>query len=379
MRKLLPGTRFEIDTLVRAAEALKAAQQDLTLFPKLPATIDVHADAGITFGQWLRGHDEWVGPERKTPDEWEREWDVRELTGGDVMRKPSLQDLWPVDDPDRDEKAMALARKVDERTPRELEPGMTVNLRKMADEVEAEFAVVQFPKPHGNGHGLMDDSWRRDALCRELVALGEASIEFWFPPSERPDGKVHPTVYAKARRICDECPVRYPCLQDALDEEERTSGMRGAATPNGCGCGSNEKGGRRDCSPLVLEAVHAFTLNGGSRLHLPPPITAAARRELGDVRVPSVRAGVDVPESARVICSCGATCTPELGEAAGMSAAKLRDPARTPSRHVAEHPATWSRRSEPHTAILTASRDARRDDHRHADRARSDGLTCRTS
>lgn len=37
--------------------------------------------------------------------------------------------------------------------------------------------------------------------------------------------------YTAARKVCDFCPVRKQCLQEALDENE-VYGMRGGLTPN---------------------------------------------------------------------------------------------------------------------------------------------------
>lgn len=71
--------------------------------------------------------------------------------------------------------------------------------------------VPRFHHPHP----VADDTWRADALC--------AQIGDWHPffPADGCD----PT---PARRVCAHCPVRRPCLQDALDNHE--TGVWGGTT-----------------------------------------------------------------------------------------------------------------------------------------------------
>lgn len=49
-------------------------------------------------------------------------------------------------------------------------------------------------------------SWRQQASCRGWPT------EWWFPPR----GGGSAAIYARARRICGDCPVRPSCLEEAL-------------------------------------------------------------------------------------------------------------------------------------------------------------------
>lgn len=53
----------------------------------------------------------------------------------------------------------------------------------------------------------MSGEWRRDALCAEV------GLELFYP--EKGEST------KQAKRICQNCPVRAECLQDALDNRER--------------------------------------------------------------------------------------------------------------------------------------------------------------
>lgn len=58
-------------------------------------------------------------------------------------------------------------------------------------------------------------SWGVDAACRGL------GLDFFFPDSN---------VFDAALTVCDECPVREPCLDYALDNPE-LFGVWGGTTP----------------------------------------------------------------------------------------------------------------------------------------------------
>lgn len=67
-------------------------------------------------------------------------------------------------------------------------------------------------------------TWQLHAAC-----LG-APPAWWVPSSERD------AAYAKARPICDRCPVQDDCLLDAIEHEQDLAddyqrGMRGGLTP----------------------------------------------------------------------------------------------------------------------------------------------------
>lgn len=66
---------------------------------------------------------------------------------------------------------------------------------------------------------LGDVSWMVDAMCK-----GTPSV-WWFPDSNKPSS------YAKARLICDKCPVADECLDYALRNDERWWGMYGGTIP----------------------------------------------------------------------------------------------------------------------------------------------------
>lgn len=72
-----------------------------------------------------------------------------------------------------------------------------------------------------------DNTWRQMAVCRDL----DTSI--FFPEGEGAELKV---LYAKARRYCNECPVRQECLDYAMrvevNEDSHRYGMYGGLTPS---------------------------------------------------------------------------------------------------------------------------------------------------
>lgn len=72
-----------------------------------------------------------------------------------------------------------------------------------------------------------DAEWRDEASCREFPITGD--FDPWFPEGHNP-------VYAQARAICQACPVRLLCLEDAIESERGWSkqsrhGMVGGLTP----------------------------------------------------------------------------------------------------------------------------------------------------
>lgn len=58
--------------------------------------------------------------------------------------------------------------------------------------------------------------WTRDALCIEF------DLALWFPTRGQPN--------QPALDICGRCPVRLPCLAEALDDPDLDHGIRGGAT-----------------------------------------------------------------------------------------------------------------------------------------------------
>jgi len=67
---------------------------------------------------------------------------------------------------------------------------------------------------------LTPREWSKDAACAEI-----GPVDYAFFPDSGSGG------YNMAREVCDRCPVRYECLQDALDRDEQW-GMYGGLTPN---------------------------------------------------------------------------------------------------------------------------------------------------
>jgi WhiB family redox-sensing transcriptional regulator len=84
--------------------------------------------------------------------------------------------------------------------------------------------------------------WREEALCAQ-----SGIPDVWFPPP----GGGSPIVRI-AKRICRECPVRQPCLDEALDRNE-IHGIWGGLT-------SRERHEMRRHRPL---RGHRQTIDGG--------------------------------------------------------------------------------------------------------------------
>lgn len=72
---------------------------------------------------------------------------------------------------------------------------------------------------------VVDQPWRRDALCRDLCRSGDAEPSWWFPQQHRPTPELE-----QARAICLRCPVRAECLDWALKLPE-LHGLWGAMSP----------------------------------------------------------------------------------------------------------------------------------------------------
>lgn len=66
----------------------------------------------------------------------------------------------------------------------------------------------------------MSDEWRDHAACKGK------DPDIFYPKREKPQS----TVYGEARKICDGCPVRVVCLEDALENFEEL-GFRGGLSP----------------------------------------------------------------------------------------------------------------------------------------------------
>ncbi|MDD7968445.1 WhiB family transcriptional regulator [Actinomycetospora lemnae] len=56
---------------------------------------------------------------------------------------------------------------------------------------------------------MTDTTWRQRAACRD------ADPELFFPSAE--DGPIHDAQVATAKAVCSRCPVRRPCLTEALE------------------------------------------------------------------------------------------------------------------------------------------------------------------
>lgn len=72
-----------------------------------------------------------------------------------------------------------------------------------------------------------DDTWRQKAVCRNLDPA------IFFPEGEGAELNV---LYAKAKRYCNECPVRQECLDYAMraevNEDSHRYGLFGGLTPS---------------------------------------------------------------------------------------------------------------------------------------------------
>ena len=76
----------------------------------------------------------------------------------------------------------------------------------------------------------MSDDWWEQAKCQDYPG------EWWFPVVEKGRLKDATLIaYARAKTICDACPVREPCLEEAIVQESRAGtkefGMWGGLTP----------------------------------------------------------------------------------------------------------------------------------------------------
>lgn len=74
------------------------------------------------------------------------------------------------------------------------------------------------------------EDWRDEAVC----ASPKVDSSLFFP--DRPQGGRTDLVYAKARTICQRCPVLDDCLEAAMQEERAhrgvpRSGLRGGMSP----------------------------------------------------------------------------------------------------------------------------------------------------
>lgn len=60
--------------------------------------------------------------------------------------------------------------------------------------------------------------WTKDAVCATV------DRDLWFSP------EVDPAALREAKRLCGECPARNPCLQHALEQDERWGVWGGLTT-----------------------------------------------------------------------------------------------------------------------------------------------------
>lgn len=97
--------------------------------------------------------------------------------------------------------------------------------RRVLLDVTHDDDLLPLPDP---GH------WRDHAAC-----AGTPVTVFYPPGSDMPHGRNAPQVdgYARARAICDACPVRDQCITEAMHEEGRAGrqgryGFRGGHTPD---------------------------------------------------------------------------------------------------------------------------------------------------
>lgn len=76
-------------------------------------------------------------------------------------------------------------------------------------------------RPSGNVVPIRaaNDEWRQEAVCRLLPA--DEAMRLFFPATGRKGAA------AAAIAICHQCPVRTPCLEDALADRHAVKGIRG--------------------------------------------------------------------------------------------------------------------------------------------------------
>ena len=80
--------------------------------------------------------------------------------------------------------------------------------------------------------GTLPGPWVRHAIC------GTHPLEWWFPSKANPVGRGAPGrrrshergVWARARAVCEKCPVIADCLAHALEHEADNGGMWGGKT-----------------------------------------------------------------------------------------------------------------------------------------------------
>lgn len=83
------------------------------------------------------------------------------------------------------------------------------------------------------------DDWKLLGAC---VGLSSRQLDPWCP-DDGPDAQM---LYAAARRVCAECPVRLECAIDALNllPKVKEHSMRGGLTPTELGRLARELGGK---------------------------------------------------------------------------------------------------------------------------------------
>lgn len=77
----------------------------------------------------------------------------------------------------------------------------------------------------------MSARWEDDAACAEI------GMGMFLPPDSDDGAQWNSNTYAAGKAVCDRCPVRAPCLEDAMAHEGDLSlhfrtGLYGGLTPN---------------------------------------------------------------------------------------------------------------------------------------------------
>jgi hypothetical protein len=65
------------------------------------------------------------------------------------------------------------------------------------------------------------DDWRADARCANLGMKDKAVLDLFYPDvGSNKTARFSAMLHRRAKRVCAKCPVRKPCLEDALSHEE---------------------------------------------------------------------------------------------------------------------------------------------------------------
>jgi WhiB family transcriptional regulator, redox-sensing transcriptional regulator len=128
----------------------------------------------------------------------------------------------------------------------------------------------------GIQHRPGDDPWWKRAAC-----IGQPFERFYPEPGSRKGEQGSKVFEDRARRICARCPVRRPCLREAITAEEPTTAIVRNVAP------VQSASGRRTVRARNSERILAVGIFGGC---------TATERWAKDVRGPPIDERLDVLE-----------------------------------------------------------------------------------